>query len=203
MKGKFIVIEGLDGSGKSTQAAALANYLREPKQRRRFGQAGVQVTSEPTPGLIGGLIRSQLSGDWKSSPACLQLLFAADRAYHVEKEVAPLLKRGITVISDRYFFSSLVYGALSLPLRWLIEINKHFPVPDATFILEVSARTCIRRIAKHRHEVTLFEKEKELEKVAVNYRRLAKKFKNMYFIDGERPASAIAKDIIAILGKKL
>lgn len=203
MKGKFIVIEGLDGSGKSTQAAALAGYLRAPKQKQRFGHAGVHITSEPTSGLIGGLIRSQLSGDWKSSPACLQLLFAADRAYHIEKEVRPLLDRGVTVISDRYFFSSLVYGALELDRDWLISINKPFPIPDFTFVIEVSAKTCIRRIAKHRHEVTLFEKEKELQKVAVNYRRLAKSFKNMYFVDGERSAHAITKDIIAILGKKL
>lgn len=200
-RGKFIVIEGLDGSGKSTQAAALAKYLRAPAAKRRLKQEGVQVTSEPTSRLVGGLIRSQLNGDWHSSPECLQLLFAADRAYHIEKEVQPLLDRGMTVISDRYFFSSFAYGALELDMDWLININKPFPVPDATFVIEVSAKTCIERIQKNRHGVTLFEKEKQLENVAVNYRKLAKRFKNMYFIDGERSIQEITDAMITMLAK--
>jgi len=85
-KGKFIVIEGLDGSGSSTQVVRVANFLKERNKK-------IHITKEPTNNLIGGLIRGQLTGDWKSSSECLQLLFAADRAHHLEKELIPLLKK--------------------------------------------------------------------------------------------------------------
>src|SRR3989338_2983887 len=107
MRGKFIVFEGLDGAGSSTQANRLADYLR------LSGKKAI-VTKEPTNNMIGGLIRGQLTSDWKTWPECLQLLFSADRAHHLEKEIIPLLKQGITVITDRYFFSTLAYGALEI-----------------------------------------------------------------------------------------
>ena len=95
--GKLIVFEGLDGSGKSTQAELLFSFLKSKGKK-------VHLTSEPTRYLIGGLIKSWVTHDWQSTPECLQLLFAADRAHHLDKEIIPLLKKGITVISDRYFF---------------------------------------------------------------------------------------------------
>ena len=78
--GKFIVFEGLDGSGKSTQANLLVDFLQQQLHQK------THYTSEPTPNIIGGLIRSQIAGDWKTSNECLQLLFSADRLYHLEKE---------------------------------------------------------------------------------------------------------------------
>ncbi|MCX6758650.1 MAG: dTMP kinase [Candidatus Nealsonbacteria bacterium] len=104
-EGKFIVFEGLDGSGKSTQAEYLVKKLKQDA-------AKFHKTFEPTQYLIGGLIRSFLGNDWKSSADCLQLLFAADRAYHLEKEIFPALEKKLIVVSDRYFFSSFAYGAL-------------------------------------------------------------------------------------------
>jgi len=196
-KGKFIVFDSLDGAGNSTQVKLLADYLN------RIGKR-THITKEPTSGLIGGLIKSQLTHDWKSSQICLQLLFSADRAYHLEKEVVPLLKKGINVISDRYFFSTMAYGNLEInDLDWLIEINKKFILPDLTFFLKVSPRICIERIKKDRFEITLFEKEKVLEKVWQNYEILAKKFENVFIIDGEREIEKIAKEIRKIVKKKL
>jgi dTMP kinase len=190
--GKFIVFDSLDGAGNSTQVKLLADYLNKLGKR-------TYVTKEPTSSLIGGLIKSQLTHDWKSSAECLQLLFCADRAYHLEKEIIPLLKRGINVISDRYFFSTMAYGNLEInDLHWLIEINKKFILPDLTFFLKVSPRVCIERIKKDRFEITLFEKEKILRKVWKNYEILAKRFKNVYIIDGERPIEEISKKIIKI-----
>lgn len=189
-KGKFIVFDSLDGAGNSTQVKLLADYLNKIGKK-------THITKEPTSGLIGGLIRSQLNHDWKSSQICLQLLFSADRAYHLEKEVIPLLKRGINVISDRYFFSTMAYGNLEInDLDWLIEINKKFILPDLTFFLKVSPKTCIERIKKDRFEITLFEKEKILEKVWKNYEVLAKKFKNVFVIDGEREVEKIHREIV-------
>ena len=195
--GKLIVFDSLDGAGNSTQVKLLADYLNKIGKK-------THITKEPTSGLIGGLIKSQLTHDWKSSPECLQLLFSADRAYHLEKEIIPLLKKGINVISDRYFFSTMAYGNLEIKdLDWLIEINKKFLFPDLTFFLKVSPKICIKRIKNDRFEITLFEKEKILEKVWKNYEVLAKKFKNIYIINGERSIDKISKEIIKIVNKKL
>jgi len=202
-EGKFIVVEGLDGSGKSTQAERIFRYLNEPQNKLIFGYRGVHLTREPTSNLIGGLIRSQLSHDWQSEQICLQLLFAADRAYHLEKEILPLLARGITVVCDRYFFSSFAYGARDAKtLKWLFEINKNFPMPDLTFYLDVSPATCIHRIEKERYAMTLFEKEKELVSTRMNYRKFARKFKNFFIIDGEKSVEEVWQQIVSVLNRK-
>lgn len=196
-KGKFIVFDSLDGAGNSTQVKLLADYLNSIGKR-------THITKEPTSSLIGGLIKSQLTHDWKSSQICLQLLFSADRAYHLEKEVIPFLKKGINVISDRYFFSTMAYGNLEIKdLDWLIEINKKFILPDITFFLKVSPKICIERIKKDRFEITLFEKEKTLKKVWKNYEILAKKFKNVYIVDGEKPVGKVFSQITKIIREKL
>jgi dTMP kinase len=202
--GKFIVFDGLDGSGMSTQAERLADFLNEKKQKLRFGHTGVALTKEPTSGLIGGLIKSQLTHDWKSSPECLQLLFSADRAYHLEKEIIPLLERGVVVISDRYFFSTIAFGALEIKdFNWLLFLQKKFLFPDITFFLKVSPKICIERIHKERFGITLFEKEEIMKKVWKNYEKLAKKFKDIFIVNGERPVEKISKEIIKIVTKKL
>lgn len=200
--GKFIVFDGLDGSGQSTQASKIVSYLNESRQKHKFGHSGAHLTKEPTSSLIGGLIRSQLAGDWHSSQLCLQLLFAADRAYHLEKEIIPLLEKGVIVVCDRYFFSSLAYGAVDNgAIDWLLKINENFLLPDLTFFIKVSPKICITRIAKERFGSTLFEKEDILAKVAQNYEKLAKMFKNIYLINGERPVAKITKEIIDILNQ--
>jgi dTMP kinase len=202
--GKLIVFDGLDGSGMSTQAAGLVDFLNEKKQKFQFGHTGVYSTKEPTSSLIGGLIKSQLTHDWKSSQECLQLLFSADRAYHLEKEIIPLVERGVIVICDRYFFSTLAYGSLEIEdFDWLLNLQKKFLVPEITFFLKVSPKICIERIKKERFGITLFEKEEILEKVWKNYEKLAKRFKNVYIIDGERPVDKIAEDIRKIVKEKL
>jgi len=188
--GKFIVFEGPDGAGTSTQAELLFKYLKEKGQK-------VHLTKEPTHSLIGGLIESQIAGDWKSSPECLQLLFTADRAYHLEKEIIPLLKRKITVICVRYFLSTLAYGGLEIKdEKWLMEINKKFILPDLTFLLKVSPKICLERISKERFHKELFEKEEKLKKVLKNYLKLAKKFKNVYIINSrERSIQEVFQEI--------
>lgn len=203
--GKFIVFDGLDGSGMSTQAARIVDFLNEKKQKIKFGHTGVCLTKEPTSSLIGGLIKSQLTHDWKSSNECLQLLFSADRAYHLEKEIIPLLERGVTVICDRYFFSTIAYGALkTTDFDWLLNLQKNFLLPDLIFVLKTSPKICIERIRKERFGSTLFEKEETLEEVSLNYKKLAEKFKkNTYLINGERPVEKITKEIIRIINKRL
>jgi dTMP kinase len=191
--GKFIVFEGLDGSGKSTQVGLVFDFLKGKDQK-------VHSTSEPTQYLIGGLIKSWVSNDWKSTPECLQLLFAADRAYHLDKEITPLLKKGVTVICDRYFLSSLAYGDLEIKdLNWLISLNQNFILPDITILLKVSPKICLQRMLKERFFLNLFEKEKKLKKVWQNYEKLTKKYKNIYIVDGEKSIEEISEGVKKIL----
>jgi len=194
--GKFIVFEGLDGSGKSTQVDLLLKFLREKGEK-------VHSTAEPTQYLIGGLIKSWIANDWRSSSACLQLLFAADRAHHLEKEIIPLLKKGINVICDRYLFSSLAYGNLDLDFDWLLKINEKFILPDITFFIDVSPELCLERMKKERFSIELFEKEEKLEKVRKNFLKLAKKFENIYLIDGEKSREEVFSQIKNIISKNL
>ncbi len=200
--GKFIVFEGLDGSGQSTQASKLVDYFNEKNQIFKFGHTGAHLTKEPTSGIIGGLIRSQLSYDWKSSQECLQLLFAADRAYHLEKEILPLLERGVTVVCDRYFFSSCAFGALEADQKWLLKINENFLLPDLIFLLAVSSKICIERIKRNRFEINLFEKEEILKNVWEKYLILAHQNKNTHIINGERPINEIFEEIKEITDRK-
>ena len=77
------------------------DFLNSSDYKFRFGLPGAHLTKEPTNNLIGGLIRGQLTHNWKSTPECLQLLFAADRAHHLDKEIIPLLEKGIPSLGDR------------------------------------------------------------------------------------------------------
>jgi len=194
--GKFIAFEGLDGSGQSTQAGLLQKWLNQTSR--------VHLTKEPTNNIIGGLIRGQLTSDWKTQPECLQLLFAADRAHHLEKEIIPVLKQGSTVITDRYAFSTIAYGATEIQDRdWLIEINKPFILPDITFFIKVSPRVCLERIRKNRFHLELFEKEQALTKVWQNYEELSQLFENSYVINGERSIEEVFEEIKKTVRSKL
>lgn len=191
-QGKFIVLEGLDGAGKSTQASLVANYLRE----KSFV---VCQTSEPTQFLVGGLVRACLLGQWQGSPECLQLLFAADREDHLKKEIIPCLKKGNIVVSDRYFISSLAYGAADCDKEWLIGLNSHFLIPDITIYLDVSPQICARRIIDAAKSIELFEKVEILEVVSQNYKQTIELFADkmkIAIIDGNRTVEDVFADII-------
>ena len=193
---RFIVFEGLDGAGKSTQAKLLHDYFRDEKGMK------AHYTSEPTPSLIGGIIQSQIRKDWKSSNECLQLLFSADRLYHIEKEIIPLLEKGIHVICDRYFLSTAAYGD---DMEWLLELNKKALFPDIVFLLNISPKESMRRIYSNRTGgVHLFEKEETPSRVQGNYKILAERFSDFVVsIEAERSIEEIAKDIQKIAEQRL
>lgn len=188
MKGKFIVLEGLDGAGTTTQANLLIDYLKKKELK-------VCVTKEPTDNIIGGLIRGQLTKHWKTSPLCLQLLFAADRASHLEKDIKPALKKGAIVLCDRYVLSSLAFGGIDVDIEWLKQINSKFPVPDLTIFLDTEPDECIKRMQKSRFSLELFEEKTKLRKVKENYLKIIKRFKNLVVVDGNRPIPNIFTDI--------
>ncbi|MCH8244441.1 dTMP kinase [Patescibacteria group bacterium] len=203
-KSQFIVFEGIDGAGKTTQGSLLFNYFQREQKKSHFDYSGVHLTQEPTTSLIGGLIRSQLTHDWKSSPECLQLLFAADRMYHLKKEILPSLQQGMIVIGDRYLHSSIAYGtADGCEEQWLFQINKNILQPDIIFLLDVSPRVCIQRILAERYGIALFEKEKVLKRVRANYLMLASKDPNFHIINGDQAKEKVQRDIQKILSSHI
>lgn len=195
-KGKFIVFEGLDGSGQTTQIALLEKYLTAKSKK-------VYTTTEPSQNLIGGLIRSLLRHHWSLSNTGIQLLYCADRAHHIEAEIVPVQEKGYHVISGRYILSTLAFGSLNNDAKWLATINEKFPQPDLTIFLQVSPKECIRRMKDARPSKELFEKEKKLEQVYKTYMGLvkSKKYKHIHVVDGERPIEEIASDIAKIVEK--
>ncbi|MFH1012132.1 MAG: dTMP kinase [Candidatus Peregrinibacteria bacterium] len=173
----FIAFEGLDGSGSSTHARALAEKLEHK------GHATL-VTKEPTGDTpTGKLIRQVLQHKWEVSPKGLQLLFYADRAEHLKNTIEPALKNGQIVITDRYFFSSIAYGALSVDMTWLKAISSQFPLPDLTFLLKLDPETCLKRILDRGTEFELFEHHEKLTKIWANYEKIASEFQNIHVID--------------------
>ncbi|MGQ9788391.1 MAG: dTMP kinase [Candidatus Hadarchaeaceae archaeon] len=188
MRGKFINIEGLDGSGKSTQARLLASWLR------RMGRE-VVVTDEPTGGPIGRIIKLALKGVLRLPVAAEALLFAADRLQHVEKVIAPAVASDKIVISDRYTASSLAYqSARGLPLKWVMMLNEMVPKPDLTILIDVPPEVAAQRVNRSRR-LDEFERNLELQrKVRQVYLDLVKVYK-MKVIDGNRSINEVQEDI--------
>lgn len=148
--GRFIVLEGPDGSGTTTHSKLLADALRARGE-------DVLLTAEPTDSPIGKFIREQIKGKLIESPSALQLMFCADRAWHIEKVIKPALAAGKTVISDRYVISTLVYGeALGLDADWLLRVNTPFLEPDIMIIALPPLSTCLERI-NMRKQLDVFE----------------------------------------------
>ena len=137
--GRFIVLEGIDGSGTTTQAARLAASLRAA------GHAVVS-TREPSDGPLGVVLRQALTRRLVGlSDQALALLFAADRLDHLASVVEPALAEGKVVVSDRYVLSSLAYQGMRLPLSWVETLNAAARPADLTLYLEVDPRTAARR----------------------------------------------------------
>jgi dTMP kinase len=188
--GKFIAIEGLDGSGTTSQVQRLSEYFYREKIPALF-------TQEPTNNVIGGVARGCLTGDLKiPSAAGLQLLFAADRANHLEKEIIPSLSKGTNVITKRYFLSSIAYGSVLINDQdWLWKINDQFLMPDLTILLKISAKTRIERIGQAALELNLFSDEESLKKVWQTYEAISKKYPNILIIDAEKSEEEVGEEI--------
>ncbi len=194
--GKFIVFEGLDGSGKTTQAKLLAAFLKLNKYK-------VLSTKEPTKkNKFGRKAYSILKHKMRVSPLELQKLFTKDREWHLKNVIEPALKKGKFVICDRYFFSTFAYGGIDLKMEKLIKLNDNFLMPDLTFYIDVSPGECMRRILKRqkKSKTEFFEKEKKLKIVYNNYKLLKNNFP-IKFINGEREIREISRDIQRILKK--
>lgn len=168
----FIVLEGIDGSGTTTQLDRLAQHLRS---RGRPALA----TREPSTGPVGRLLREALLGqhlDPLGRPIdgrAMALLFAADRRDHLAREIEPALASGTDVVSDRYLLSSLAYQAIEADRLWVQTLAEGVRVPDLTLLLDVPTAVAAerRRLAGRVDE--RYDADATLTRVAENYRRLA------------------------------
>ncbi|HEY3107635.1 MAG TPA: dTMP kinase [Chloroflexota bacterium] len=159
MRGRFIVLEGLDGAGISTQARRLAGRLDHET-------VSYYATREPTDGPIGSQIRLALTGRLELDPTTIALMFAADRSDQIRAVVLPRLEAGVHVLSERHVLSSLAYqGAQLGDPAWVREINRENMralTPDLTIFLDVPPDMALRRIDAGRHARELFEQRDTL-----------------------------------------
>lgn len=166
MRGIFIAIEGLDGSGGTTQAKRLEQQLRE-----RGDWSEVHRTWEPSAGPVGLFIREalKLENASKLGDNVLPYLFAADRRDHLDREIIPVLQRGGAVITDRYYHSSLAYQSLTVGLAKVAQLNSGFRSPDLTIFLDLPAEVCLERILARGGALERFEAIDRLRSIQQAY----------------------------------
>jgi dTMP kinase len=193
-RGLLIVFEGLDQSGKQTQA----ERLKEAVERRGRASALLDFPSYETP--IGAEIGAALQGAREYGPDVMQLLYVANR-YEKKPQIETLLAAGAVVICDRYLASSIAYGeAHGLDAAWLREIQRHLPPPDLTILLDIASETAAGRKTTNRDR---FERDLEmLSRVRDSYREQAKASRWL-LLDGERPKDAVAADVLTAVGRLL
>jgi dTMP kinase len=193
-RGLFIVLEGIDGSGTTTQCARLKAAM-EAKGRR------VLMTFEPTDRILGEHIRAGLRAqlDDPIDPATMALLFAADRLDHITHVIAPALESGVDVICDRYVASSLAYQTSTLPLEWVATLNERALVPDCTVFLRVSPDVALERIgARQGAHRDLYENREMLMGVSTRYEELfADGHVAATVLDSEADIEAVTRELIA------
>jgi dTMP kinase len=177
--GRFVVLEGIDGAGTTTQVGRLVERIRKDGLAARS-------TREPSDGPIGSLVRQVLTGrivtpggrapNW----ATMALLFAADRMDHVESEIEPFLATGGVVVSDRYDASSLAYQSVSSgrggeqTVEWIRQLNRHAMRPALTVVVDLPADVAAARRESRGEAAQLYEQNEVQRALAVFYRDLAK-----------------------------
>jgi dTMP kinase len=206
--GKFIVLEGIEASGKTTQVKRLGEILS--KIEKTF------ITKNPTDNEIGTYIRNEiLTGNKKHiPPVSYQYLFAADRVIQ-QFDLIERLKKGETVISDRYFWSSVAYGIadregtdytnweeVSVTALSLLSMYHQFILPDLSIYLDVSLKESLRRISGSAKHTEIYDNHQMNVKIEKGYDWLFKTFPNeLTSINAEKPLDEVTKEIVELVGK--
>jgi len=179
----FIVLEGIDGSGTTTQLERVTAALRAAGRR-------VVATREPSTGPIGLLLREILAGKHANPDGstldgrAMALLFAADRRDHLTREIEPALAAGSDDISDRYLLSSLAYQAVEADRSWVERLAEGVRAPDLTLLLDVDIGVAAQRRLKAGRPVERYDADGTLAHVAANYRKLAAVAPDVVSLDG-------------------
>lgn len=212
-KGCYIALEGTDGSGKTTQVEELANYYRTKGN-------DVVTTREPRKeGIIGDLVHQVLLGEEKFPSLALQYLFTTDRVLNHEQVIKPALEKGAIVISDRCFWSGIVYGVLDrmkenydtkstdylLIAHSILSFYHQFIIPDFTFYLKIPLDVSLGRIANERKQAKeIYEDEDQIKKVIQGYDELFTRFKQeIITVDGTRPIKEVTDAMALQIGDRI
>lgn len=187
--GLFVVLEGIDGTGKSTQIRGLAD---------RLSQAGVPhvVSREPTDGPHGRRLRESAARGRLSAEEELAT-FLADRREHVAELILPSLAAGKVVVLDRYYFSTAAYqGARGFDWREILRANEEFaPEPDLLFWFDLTPKLSQERIGIRGEGVNDFERLDSLRSVAAIYREIARTQPYVYRVDARKEPAALGEEI--------
>ena len=195
-RGRLIVLEGIDGSGTTTQTERLVEYLRQQ------GRTALP-TREPSVGPIGCLLREVLRGQHHMPGGAsvdgrtMALLFAADRLDHLQREVEPLLTGGADVVSDRYLMSSLAYQAEEADREWVALLARGVRPPDLTILLDIPVEVASQRRSLAGRPEERYDADSYLGLVADNYRRLAQADASAVILDGCASRDEVALAIVA------
>ena len=202
-RGKFIVFEGIDGSGKTTQARLLKERLEKDGKK-------VFLTVEPTHGEAGTLLRRCLTGEAELPEYAISGLFMTDRLDHIldpKDGILSHLEKGEWVISDRYYFSSYAYNSVYSPMDWVIEINsvaRKLLRPDLVFFLDIPPELLNERISS-RGQVDRYENVELLTVVRDNYFKAFRQFpdEKVEVLDNCGGIEASAEKVYSLLRKRL
>ena len=198
IRGRLIVLEGIDGSGTTTQTERLVEHLR------RRGRTAVS-TREPSAGPVGRLLREVLLGHHRISRdvsldgRTMALLFAADRFDHLQREVEPILAAGNDVVSDRYLMSSLAYQAEEADREWVALLARGVRPPDLTILLDIPVEVAAQRRLLAGRPEERYDANPYLSRVADNYRRLARADASAVILDGSAAREDVAAAVVAAL----
>jgi dTMP kinase len=186
-KGVFICIEGLDGSGKTTQAQILTERLSKSHN--------AVYTAEPSNGTTGTFIRECCLYKEKRLPTATEaLLFAADRVEHVENEVKPALAEGKLVICDRYIYSSLAYqGSAGLSLGWIKKINSYALQPDFAVFIDVPPERVLERLQRKKSVMETLEIQRKVREVYLGFVAAGE----LILVDGDKPKDEVANALFS------
>ena len=203
---RFIVFEGLDGAGTTTQAAKLQAHFT------RRGTPSF-LTNEPTSEPIGAFIRRLLSGQerggdgapYRPGEQTMGLLFAADRLAHTGV-IESRLELGEHVVCDRYLLSSMAYQTLDPDVsgEWVIDVNRGCKIPDVTLFIAVPVDVCLSRVSSRGAPSSIYETKSHLETISSNYERLlplyAASFGRVVRIDGTKSVDEVHEACVGALG---
>ena len=196
-RGRFIVLEGIDGAGKTTQAELLEAYLKVQGRK-------VWRTAEPTPFPTGIALREALGGKVKKTECEMAVMFVLDRIahnVHPTEGINAILDSGQDIICDRYYYSTLAYQGHSTDYRWTKEMNLNCPdirKPDICIYLDLTPEQSLDRISRGRESVEIYENLETLGKVRSAFMKVFEDLSesdNIALVDAFRPAHEIAADI--------
>lgn len=200
-RGRFIVFEGIDGAGKTTQIELLEKKLKDMGHR-------VYRTAEPTESVSGGMLRDALAGISKRSACEMAALFTLDRIFHNVNPVhgiEKMLADGVDVICDRYYYSTLAYQGSEIRGDWALEMNLHCPEirrPDVCLFLDLTPEQSMERIAKGRVTQEIYETREKLEQVRQKFYHVFDRLdeeEHIVILDASRSIEDIAEEIFLIV----